>query len=92
MPRFNREEAATPLQGFTSKETRDLSPRTFCIFSRELSFSPVRIVSQRRPPSLLRALLLGGDPKADDQSYDHGPSPSNGTTTGCASLSIAPGT
>ena len=25
-------------------------------------------------PRLLRALLIGGDPKADDQSYDHGPS------------------
>src|SRR5438874_12635705 len=52
----------------------ELSPRTFCIFSRELSFSPVRIVSLRRSSRLLRALLIGGDPKADDQSYDHGPS------------------
>jgi hypothetical protein len=32
------------------REIAGLSPQTFCIFSRELSFSPVRIVSQRRPP------------------------------------------
>ena len=36
------------LKGEVGRKAK-LSPRTFCIFSRELSFSPVRIVSQRRP-------------------------------------------
>ena len=43
------------------------------LFSRELSSWRSRIVPQRRTPRFLRAMLSGGDPRADDQSYDHGP-------------------
>jgi hypothetical protein len=55
-------------------EVTELSPRTFRIFARELSSSRLQSVSPRRTPRFLRALLSGGDPTADDQSHDHGPS------------------
>ena len=53
--------------------SRAVSTNILHFFERVVVFTcPDRLTAA--PPRLLRALLIGGDPKADDQSHDHGPS------------------